>query len=163
MTMNKITFRTIFVAVLMILVLPMALTAMGNSEKPYGDVLDETFSDLAAQVESGEIDVKDAVDALNELRVQNNRPESGDYQEMEMLLQRIRTKEMTLLQAQQQLRLMDECKVGMSEEALQAREQNKTAVKTMTGSENAAKTGSGSGTAGGAGQSSGGNSEKSKK
>ena len=161
--MNKIV-RIVAVRsflILLLLALPMTLTAMGNSEKTYGESLDEEFTAIAEALESGEIDMETAIEQLHDLRTGFGREDNEDYQAMERLLTAVREQTMTTEQARERLHQLDE--YAENEEPLrtqtmtteQTREQTSTGEKAQDGG--SAPEGSSGGQASGGSNSGSGN------
>lgn len=123
----SVTFMIVF-----LFMVSLSAGAMGNSEKPYGIILDEQFSSIAESLESGEIDLQAAIDQLNELRTANSRKDGEDYRTMEKLLMAVQNREMTAVQAREQARLLPECETGLSQSQLQQRERNTVQTRTET-------------------------------
>ena len=130
----------ILITAILLAAVPFFATAMGNSEKPFGIVLDEEFSDIADNLQIGEIDLQTAKDLLHDLRTENGRENNADYQAMERILEAVQAREMTAVQAREQLRLLDECSGDLSEIQLKQMEQITSREKIEAGTE--AKTGS---------------------
>jgi len=156
---NRIIIKSLLLT-LIFLILPMAVTAMGNSEKEYGEVLEEEFTSIAEALEAGEIDRQTAIDQLHELRTDFGREENEDYQTMERLLTAVQSRDMTALQAREQLRLLDECQLDNSEIKLQAQIRNTNQIKTQENAETPVKSGEASSGDNKPGQQSGGSSDK---
>ena len=124
--------KLMLVMVLTVLV-PLTLTARGNSEKPYGIILDEEFTTIVTALEDGEIDLPAAIDQLHELRRDNNRPDSAEYREMEKIMEAVQTKEMSTLQAREKLHQLEESDCDMTETQLRTRDKLMTKQQDQTG------------------------------
>ena len=128
---NKIVIKGIIILVFLLIV-PMLVTANGNVERPYGNLLDEEFTAIADDLEAGKIDVQTAVNRLQEFRVENAREDNADYQVMAGLLAKVQTGEATKLQAREQVQLLEECNAELTANQLQQRVNNMEKIKTQT-------------------------------
>ena len=125
-TEKTIPVTLIFVALM--LLIPMLASAMGNSEQPYGQALEEEFINIAEALDNGDIDLAEARDLLHEFRADYGRSDNEDYQEMERLLTMVQTREMTILQTRERLNQLEECQ---DQEQIQLKDQEKLQDRTQ--------------------------------
>lgn len=128
-------------AALFLLSIPLSVTAMGNSENAALTGINEDFAEIAADLQSGEIDRTEALEQLHALHDEKGNGDTDRLREMEQLLTAVEAKEMTAVQAQDQLRIHQESKTSLEENKVQQKEQNKTQVREKTNTQSEIKNG----------------------
>lgn len=127
---NGIIIKGIIITIFLLIV-PMVVMANGNIERPYGNLLDEEFTDISKQLEAEEIDLEAAINRLHEFRAENNREDNEDYQVMERLLTQLHAGEMTQIQAREQVQLLGECNEGLTPNQLKQRVRTMNQIRTQ--------------------------------
>ncbi|MBI9107009.1 MAG: hypothetical protein JEZ04_09715 [Spirochaetales bacterium] len=146
-----------------LLIVPMVLTAMGNSEKAYGEVLDEEFTAIVEALEAGDLDMKTAVEQLHDLRTENDRENIDDYQIMEKLMAEVQNREMTATQARVQFCELSESETDLTELQLRTRTRTMDQIRIQDASGDQVRegeSGSGNGSGSGTGKDTSGQPDK---
>ncbi|HAK44313.1 MAG TPA: hypothetical protein DCO79_00090 [Spirochaeta sp.] len=139
-TMKTSIIRIAVITMLLILV-PMLASALGNNENAYPKALSDEFTGIATALQDGELTREQALKRLHEFRTENKKDYNEDYQKMERLLNGVLSGEMTANQAQEQARLLKECTDPQTEAKLQAQTQNREQVKVQTTTQQQIETG----------------------
>ncbi len=127
--MNRLNRNHLLIMLVMLFVISVPAFSQGNSEKPYGIVLQEEFLSLVEQLQAGDLTLQEAVAALHDLREVNGRVNGEDYGEMVGLMTAVRDKTMTKEQAMDKLCLLDEANADCSGDQLKTRDQVKDQLK----------------------------------
>jgi hypothetical protein len=112
------------------LIVPMMVTAMGNSESAGGANFDEDFLIIAQELEAGDLTMEEALEQMYALRTEYGLEENENTQAMKGLLEAVQTREMTMERVREQLRSFEEDPDASSENKV--REQVRTETQTRT-------------------------------
>ncbi len=119
--LNKLNL-IVFLVLAMLVAVSLPVFSMGKADVvPYGITLEEGFGDIAAQLDSGEISLEEAIAALHDLRTSNGRENNPEYGEMERILAAVMEQTMTMAQARLQVCQLDEAAVDCTGDQLQDR------------------------------------------
>ena len=100
--------KIVLTAVILMLIVPMALSAMGNREQAPENSGNEDFLAIIEEVENNpDYTKEDALADLHEIQADKGAGESDQYREMEKILEAVCDQKMTAEQARKQVKNHD--------------------------------------------------------